>query len=421
MEPLEFAPFAGVVALACALALRPPTAVQRLTGGLNYFFVPAVDKEEESSRASRKASNRELKERAAAREVATSSIARIQLVPQVLAARPLFESLDLIAFFASLLACESLASVAGALVFNTHSALTPTMSVVGLLLACKCLLDAHRDRTITPPVERQLALLVAFVGWALAVFVVFLAPATAVDFSLVGLANDANDILRNLTGAEVRVSVLHVGLAFAFISAAVSGLLFAGSSRIVKAYLMATACPQWCKEYASSAKLSPLRKFLLQTTFASPMVILIASSPGMCFAADANSVEIQAVSLVACGALFFAAVRPLTQAHLDGGLIAWYEIKEGDAENENLTEAQRSAIERKLNVTSHIVVKVALQFAAPALAFASCGVGAWAYSLRASVDASARINMQAMLTTGWFLALWTTAFGALAFVLNGKL
>lgn len=420
MDTLDFAPFAGVVAFACAFALRPPTAVQRLTGGLNYFFVPAVDKDEES-RASRKANNRELKERAAAREVATSSIAQIQLVPQVLAARPLFESLDLIAFFASLIAFEATASVAGAIIFNTYSALTPTMSVAGLLLACKALLDAHCDRTITPPVERQLALLVAFVGWALTVFVVFLAPATAVDFSLVGLANDVNDILRNLLGAEVRVTVLHVGLTFAFISSAVSGLLFAGSSRLVKAYLMATACPQWCKEYASSAKLSPLRKFLLHTTFASPMAVLVASSPGMCFSAAANPIELQAVLLVVCGALFFAAAHPLTQAHLDSGLIAWYEIKEGDAENENLTEAQRSAIERKLNVTSHIVVKVALQFAAPALAFASCGVGAWAYSLRASVEASARIKMQAMLITGWFLALWTTAFGALAFVLNRKL
>jgi hypothetical protein len=118
----------------------------------------------------------------------------------------------------------------------------------------------------------------------------------------------------------------------------------------------------------------------------------------------------------------FASMQPLTQAFLDGGLIAWYEVKEG-TDRERLTEREHFIVSRKLDVTNHLVGKVLLQVAAPALLLLSCGVGAWSCGWTSASDASPISIVAAALFTniGYFACAWSVITGAITIVMSQPL
>ena len=149
---------------------------------------------------------------------------------------------------------------------------------------------------------------------------------------------------------------------------------------MTKSYLTATNIPEWAATHAGTSSTPRWRKFVLHTAFAAPLLTLVVSAPAMLAEplrwSDQSARDAQSTSFIISGLLMFASMQPLTQAFLDGGLIAWYEVKEG-TERERLTEREHFIVSRKLDVTNHLVGKVLLQVAAPALLLLSCGVGAW--------------------------------------------
>ena len=60
-----------------------------------------------------------------------------------------------------------------------------------------------------------------------------------------------------------------------------------------------------------------------------------------------------------------AVVPALVQAYLDGGMVAWYEVKHGEKGVQAMA-ALRGVVRQKLEVTRHLACKVALQAVGPA-------------------------------------------------------
>jgi hypothetical protein len=87
-------------------------------------------------------------------------------------------------------------------------------------------------------------------------------------------------------------------------------------------------------------------------------------------------------ALLAAAAAQLAVTPSLVQGFLDGGLVAWYERKHGSLGAGAgggggaflLTASKvRGAVRQKLELTNHIVCKVAVQATAPAVLLLSCG------------------------------------------------
>ena len=152
--------------------------------------------------------------------------------------------------------------------------------------------------------------------------------------------------------------------------------------RVIKCYLLATQMPEWANKYAGTFAVPSWRKFILRTAFAAPLMSLVVSAPSMVAEplglSPRRNRDARCGVLVVSGLCLLMSVHPLLQAYLDSGLITWYEVKEGN-DKERLTETERAVVERQLGVTNHLVCKVALQIAAPALLLLSCGIGAWCY------------------------------------------
>ena len=92
---------------------------------------------------------------------------------------------------------------------------------------------------------------------------------------------------------------------------------------------------------------------------------------------DAAAVAVlrPAALLAAAMLLLMLSVPFLVQGHLNGALVAWYELKFGG--HHGGRETPRSARARLIReVTSHVAVKVAVQAAAPAALMACRGVPA---------------------------------------------
>jgi len=429
------APFAMITCVASYLALERGT--RAVCGTLAYFYVPSVD-ETPAPPTGRGAAKRAARERAEAKEMATTTVARVDLRFESLRRRILYPELDQVVFLACVLAANGVVAATADRAFGTRDALTPVMAVFGVALALKALFSAYMDARVTPGTERKIAAAFAFSAWMASTFVVFLAPSAVVDFRLVHAANDFNASLeryatRMMTASGAtftppRVTVLQIGLAYSIFAAGVAGLLFAAVIRAAKCYLLATQMPEWANKYAGTFAVRPWRKFILHTAFAAPLMSLVVSAPSM--VAEPLGLSPRAERDARCGVLVFSglcllmSVHPLLQAYLDSGLITWYEVKEGN-DKERLTETERAVVERQLGVTNHLVCKVALQIAAPALLLLSCGVGAWCYgSVEVTESSLTRglvppsVAASAFYAVGWFACAWSVVVGAAAIALS---
>ena len=281
-----------------------------------------------------------------------------------------------------------------------------------------------RDRT-TPSGERRVACGVGFAAWMASTFAVFLLPTTVVDFRHVESADAVNEALAR-GGATARASTLHAGLAHAVVGALIAALTLSSAVRMTKSYLTATNIPEWAATYAGTSSTPLWRRFVLHTTFAAPLLTLVVSAPSMLAEplrwSDQSARDAQSISFIIAGLCMFASMQPLTQAFLDGGLIAWYEVKEG-TDRERLTDREHFIVSRKLDVTNHLVGKVLLQVAAPALLLLSCGIGAWSCGWTSASDASPISIVAAALFTniGYFACAWSVITGAITIVMSQPL
>ena len=411
---------------------------------LRYFYVPRVGDDDDDdderardgddggddgggSRRRRRARDRERRDRKLADAFARSAVASVDLAFESLRRRASFAEADACCFLGFLVACESVGAWALRACANApDDALTPVLAAAGVVTACASLVAAYANRETTPSGERRVACGVGFAAWMASTFAVFLLPTTVVDFRHVESADAVNEALAR-GGATARASTLHAGLAHAVVGALIAALTLSSAVRMTKSYLTATSIPEWAATHAGTSSTPRWRKFVLHTAFAAPILTLVVSAPAMLAEplrwSDQSARDAQSTSFIISGLLMFASMQPLTQAFLDGGLIAWYEVKEG-TERERLTEREHFIVSRKLDVTNHLVGNVLLQVAAPALLLLSCGVGAW--SCGSTSDASSMsfvsIVAAALFTNiGYFACAWSVITGAITIVMSQPL
>ena len=441
--------FVGVTAWASFVSLG--RATRAMVGTLAYFYVPSVDDDDEdggggaaaaagggggggggggrggrgaSSTSTSVASSKQKKKASAARVMATTTVARVDLVHETMMNRPMFEDLDIVAFVGFVLCANAAARWCASRWLNADKdSMTPTLALFSVVIAMRALIRTYADRS-TPGVERQLSFVIGFLAWIASTFIVFFAPSSAVVFNYSLLADDINAALSTAAGGLItlRVKALHVGLTFAIFGGTVAGLILSAAARMVKSYTLFTQLPEWAMEYAGSAGCPHWRKFIVRTSFALPLLTLVVSAPSMVSEPLGLSAEAARDAQSAFFALsafaLFTSVQPLTQAFLDSGLITWYEIKEGSADKDRLSERERLVIGHRLDLTNHLVCKVALQCAAPALLLLACSIAMWTYG---DMDASASfippsVIVESCACIAWFTCLYGCLAGGVAMV-----
>jgi hypothetical protein len=356
--------------------------------------------------------------------MATTTVARVDLVHETMMNRPMFEDLDIVAFVGFVLCANAAARWCASRWLNADKdSMTPTLALFSVVIAMRALIRTYADRS-TPGVERQLSFVIGFLAWIASTFIVFFAPSSAVVFNYSLLADDINAALSTAAGGLItlRVKALHVGLTFAIFGGTVAGLILSAAARMVKSYTLFTQLPEWAMEYAGSAGCPHWRKFIVRTSFALPLLTLVVSAPSMVSEPLGLSAEAARDAQSAFFALsafaLFTSVQPLTQAFLDSGLITWYEIKEGSADKDRLSERERLVIGHRLDLTNHLVCKVALQCAAPALLLLACSIAMWTYG---DMDASASfippsVIVESCACIAWFTCLYGCLAGGVAMV-----
>ena len=394
---------------------------------------------------------------------ADHSIACVSMTTRTMMTKPLFDALDHVCFCAWALVSDGLASSAWTWVSMLRSGdgpgerdgLTGVLCGFGVVSALWATLRAHADARVTPKVERALAAGFGVVAWAVSAACVFVLPSGAMEFDVGASADALNAWIARVVGerhaaetasgtlsgwftsnsaaiAIPRVSPAHIGALFSFFGACIAGLLLAGISRAAKTYALATDLPEWSLEYVGYARVPKWRKGVVHAAFAAPVFTLACCAPSMVADplgwSDAEARRLRASAFMCTGVVIFASVQPLVQAHLDSGFIAWYSIAHDSdslqTDDEKRTQLARlRAVERRLRIVDHVVCKVALQLAAPALLLLACGLGSWHYEdiLHQGADDN---NLDAALlfasifaALAWFVCAWMVPVGAVAVTL----
>lgn len=407
----------GVARLALTGALASlgiERAVRSALGTLVAFALPTLEFDADAGGDKTKRTSE--RRAAARRELERTSLGRVEVRFGDLRARALADELDTCAFYAWMLASacagRGVERVAAALASRQEpptDGITPALGFLGVVVAMRALWRAHVDVRVTPSSERKLASFFAFIAWCVSVLFTLLTPQHAIDLRLESTAVRVNDALTEHLSMQPRATAFTVAMSYSCIGAAFGGFTLASTIRSVKSYMSLTSgIPDWAAAYAGSSAMPSWRKFVAHTALASPILCVIARSPAMlqdAFGLSASELrDVQCGTLVLAGSAMFASVNPLTQAHLDSGLIKWYEVKEGTTDGK-LSERAAVGIARKLDVTNHLACKVALQAAAPALLVFSCGVGAWTSSLDDLLG-------ELLLVSGWFACAWSVIVGA---------
>ena len=141
---------------------------------------------------------------------------------------------------------------------------------------------------------------------------------------------------------------------------------------------MQTAPPAWS---ASVTRADATSRRVAHLAFAAPLVAAAAFVSPLArdpLGLDAAAVAVmRPAALLAAAMLLMLSVPFLVQGHLNGALVAWYELKFGELARGD-GAAIRAAARLKAEVTSHVAVKVAVQAAAPAalMACLACLLGA---------------------------------------------
>lgn len=403
------------LALAGALAsLGIERAVSWMLGTVVAFALPTLELEDDASDKSKRTRERRT---AARRELERTSLGRVEVRFGDLRVRALADELDSCAFYAwtlaSACAARGVERAAAALASREEpptDGITPTLGFLGVVVAMRALWCAHVDVRVTPSSERRVALFFTFVAWCVSVLFTLLTPQRAIDLRLESTAVRLNDVLVERLSMNARVTALTVGLVYGCVGAALGGLTVASTTRSVKSYnILTSGIPDWARAYAGSSAIPSWRKLVAHTALASPMLCVVIRSPAMfqdAFMLSESEVrDVQCGALVLAGLAMFASVNTLTQAHLDSGLITWYEVKEGTRDGQ-LNKRAADVVTQKLDLTNHVVCKVALQAAAPALLILSCGVGAW--------TTSDDVLVELFLVSGWFACAWSVVVGAAA-------
>lgn len=391
-------PFA---ALTVVVTVATVGKTSRLLTGLTYFVLPSSEAEKARARlAKATAARRKDKRRkpTALESIAKSdendAIASLRLTKADLLLRPFWKHFDHLVFFTILVTVNWLAAEARAqyLVRTTNNSgtvivlknpLLPLMCLFGTGSAARALVLMELDKG-TPAVEKTISGVVAVLGFLVSFLILSLVPSNVLDFEIdrtsvefapavIGFikrkAGKALGRVPGLMDIEVQtldvsakgslvVSKLQIALGLSVFAGILCGALFPPAVRASRSYLAVTAPPRWSSKIVRA---SFPNRIIAHVAFASPSLACAAF-----FLPELREVSCaRPVLLLAVGLFTLLSVPTLVQGHLNGALITWYELKNGElarGDGANTRPAARS----KADVTIHVVAKVAVQAASPA-------------------------------------------------------
>ena len=365
----------------------------RLMGSLTYYLIPETPQEQARARLARVTAGKSPSEtrRRAARIKAnisedaegTESIAAVKF-GKALVLAPYFREFDYGLLFAILVIANFAAAELAPMALNLpdhENILVPMLALVAVFSSARSLVKLLFDK-LTPKIERQAALAVGVVGFVLALFFLLLVPTSALDFEVAGTSKElapamAKKIRSRVVGrkaaervadvaGQMVVPELQIFIGLALFAGIISGALFGPAVRIVRCYNTCVRPPSWGGDFVGVSKaVVPL----LHASFALPIVTAFAwfapLSRGPFGLTDEQYDLLRVVSLMVTGLVQVAVVPALVQAYLDGGMVAWYEVKHGERGVQAMA-ALRGVVRQKLEVTRHLACKVALQAVGPA-------------------------------------------------------
>ena len=442
----------------------------RLLAGLTYYLIPETDAERARARLAQvqsqnAAARRKEKRRkggglaSLTQENDEDSIAALKLTKANLVLKPFWSHYDHLVFFTVAVATNWVAAEARAAWIHARIAdgsvpetepvvlenpLLALMCVVGVGSASRALALMQLD-SATPGIEKALAGAVAVAGFVASSLLLMLVPASVLDFemdrtsvefapALVGaIRRKAGRALGGAFGGDrskatgsgsLVVSRAQIAVGLSVFAGILAGSLFPPAVRASRSYLMQTAPPMWSESVTrADAKSRRVAHF----AFAAPLVAaasfvspLFAEPLGL---GPATVAAARPAALLVTALSLMCSVPCLVQGHLNGSLVAWYELKFGSQNG----GATRAAARAKAEVTNHVAVKVAVQAAAPAalMACLACLLGAKRHldpseaeraSLTGMIPAACWRTIAGFL--GWWVAACWGAFTTLGVALG---
>ena len=423
-------PFAALTFVVTVATVGKTT---RLLVGLTYYIIPETDAERARARLARvqsqnAAARRKEKRRkggglaSLAAEDDEDSIAALKLTKANLVLKPFWSHFDHLVFFTLAVAVNWAAAECRAAWMHARIAdgsipeskplvlenpLLALMCVVGVGSASRALALMELDRG-TPPVEKALAGAVGVAGFVASSLLLMLVPDSVLDFEIERTSVEfAPAVLgairrkagRALGGALLRafengavapksafvggsgslvVSRAQIAIGLSVFAGLLAGSLFPPAVRASRSYLMQTSPPAWS---TSVTRADATSRRVAHLAFAAPLIAAAAFVSPLArdpLGLDAAAVAVlRPAALLAAAMLLMLSVPFLVQGHLNGALVAWYELKFGELARGD-GAAVRAAARLKAEVTSHVAVKVAVQAAAPAalMACLACLLGA---------------------------------------------
>ena len=412
----------------------------RLLGSLTYYLIPETPQEQAKARLARVTAGKSPSEvrRRAARIKAnisedaegTESIAAVKF-GKALVLAPYFREFDYALLFAILVVANFAAAELAPFALNLpehENILVPMLALVAVFSSTRSLVKLLFDR-LTPKIERQAAVAVGVVGFVLALFFLLLVPTSALDFEVAGTSKElapamAKKIRSRVVGRKAAERVadvaggmvvpeLQIFIGLALFAGIITGALLGPAVRIVRSYNMCVRPPSWGGDFVGVSKaMVPL----LHASFALPVVTVFAWLAPLSRApfglTDEQYDLVRVCSLMVTGVAQVVVVPALVQAYLDGGLVAWYEVKHGERGVQAMA-ALRGVVRQKLEVTKHLACKVAVQAVGPATLMIACAclLG----SKRRDDSEGATENITSLVpavcwrTVASFLGWWTCA------------
>jgi len=423
-------PFAALTFVVTVATVGKTT---RLLVGLTYYIIPETDAERARARLARvqsqnAAARRKEKRRkggglaSLAAEDDEDSIAALKLTKANLVLKPFWSHFDHLVFFTLAVAVNWAAAECRAAWMHARIAdgsipeskplvlenpLLALMCVVGVGSASRALALMELDRG-TPSVEKALAAAVGVAGFVASSLLLMLVPDSVLDFEIERTSVEfAPAVLgairrkagRALGGALLRasengaaapksafvggsgslvVSRAQIAIGMSVFAGLLAGSLFPPAVRASRSYLMQTSPPAWS---TSVTRADATSRRVAHLAFAAPLIAAAAFVSPLArdpLGLDAAAVAVlRPAALLAAAMLLMLSVPFLVQGHLNGALVAWYELKFGELARGD-GAAIRAAARLKAEVTSHVAVKVAVQAAAPAalMACLACLLGA---------------------------------------------
>ena len=345
------------------------------------------------------------------------SIAAITVQKSTLVLRPFWAEFNYLILFSLIVVANfAAAEVAARVPFMSdvllmkENVMLPMLCLVAIMSAARALVKVEMD-SLTPAVERQLAAAVGVLGFIVSLFFLLLVPTSVMDFEMERTSREfapalirairrrvkgfeaAEDLSR--AGGTLVVSELQIMIGLSIFAGVLAGAMFAPSVRVVRCYSTCVKPPAWGRDFVG---VSTWAKPFLHAATALPLLAAVSWAKPL--VQEPLGLTDEAFVLARVGALLvvaatqLAATPSLVQGFLDGALVVWYELKNGGqtlvgspsaggptsekkgfvAGASVMTEARvRAAMRQKMEITNHIVCKVAVQAAAPAVLLLSCG------------------------------------------------